>query len=338
MDLSKKTSKSQSDQFIKKTLSDKVEGRKYTDQDFDKNYWYLLGKEDGETNYIESKVSTNKHWGQFKLLFSEIQFLTYYLRPDIKNIIYVGAAPGNHTYVLAHLFEDLIFHLYDIQVFDPRLEKLKNVNIYNKYFTEDDIEKHKKLNLKYMFVSDIRNLSVNKLNVNKRENEMKIWEDMQLQQSWVMSLKPVYSSLKFKLPYGSDEYNISKFGKTVKYLDGQIFKQVFCPPLSAESRLVVSKFEQRDWDLSSYERKMSYHNIVIREKATFKNPLTGKNENIYEERGLTNNSDSVCSYSIICDYLEKINKKQTVENVKIIFDYIFDNSMPDGSKDLLEIN
>ena len=83
---------------------------------------------------------------------------------------------------------------------------------------------------------------------------------------------------------------------------------------------------------------MSYHNIVIREKATFKNPLTGKNENIYEERGLTNNYDSVCSYSIICDYLEKINKKQTVENVKIIFDYIFDNSMPDGSKDLLEIN
>lgn len=337
MDLSKKTSRSESDQFEKKTLSDKVDGRKYIDQDFDKNYWYLLGREDGETNYIKSQISTNKWWGQFKLLFSELQFFTYYLRPDIKNVIYVGAAPGNHTYVLAHLFEDLTFHLYDIQIFDPRLKKLKNVNMYNKYFTDEDIEKHKKLNVKYMFVSDIRNLSVDKLVINQRENENKIWEDMQLQESWVFSLRPVYSLLKFKLPYGSEDYNVSKFGKTVSYLEGQIFKQVFPPANSAESRLVVSKFERRDWDLLSYERKMSYHNNVIRQKATFKNPLTGKNENVYEERGLTNNFDSVCSFSILCDYLEKINKKQTVENVKIVFDYIFDNILPEGPKDILDI-
>ena len=43
------------------------------------------------------------HWGQRKLLISEIEFLTKYSRKN-DTILYIGAAPGIHINILIHLY------------------------------------------------------------------------------------------------------------------------------------------------------------------------------------------------------------------------------------------
>jgi hypothetical protein len=51
------------------------------------------------------------HWGQRKLLLTEIEFLTRYGHLS-DTVIYAGAAPGTHTAVLAALFPKHKFHLH----------------------------------------------------------------------------------------------------------------------------------------------------------------------------------------------------------------------------------
>lgn len=52
------------------------------------------------------------HWGQRKLLMSEIQFLVDYASAgDL--VVYAGAAPGTHTEFLGSLFSDIFFLLVD---------------------------------------------------------------------------------------------------------------------------------------------------------------------------------------------------------------------------------
>lgn len=59
------------------------------------------------------EAKTVDHWGQRKLLLSEIEFLTHYAREgDV--VLYAGAAPGNHVRFLAeNMFPRLRFILVD---------------------------------------------------------------------------------------------------------------------------------------------------------------------------------------------------------------------------------
>ena len=52
------------------------------------------------------------HWGQRKLLLSEIEFLTRYSQ-DGMTVVYAGAAPGTHISYLSELFPSLRFVLVD---------------------------------------------------------------------------------------------------------------------------------------------------------------------------------------------------------------------------------
>lgn len=66
--------------------------------------------------YRQSKglVNFNCHIGQRKLLLNEIQFLSYYLKPNKRNyILYVGAAPCEHLTVIDKLFPGNSYLLID---------------------------------------------------------------------------------------------------------------------------------------------------------------------------------------------------------------------------------
>ena len=97
-------------------------------------------------SYEEGRKTRSIHWGQMKLLMSELNLFIYHLPEEIREIVYVGGAPGNHIFILSHFFKDLHFHLYDSCDFDPRLSLCKNVKIYQRYFTEEDVEKWKNKN------------------------------------------------------------------------------------------------------------------------------------------------------------------------------------------------
>lgn len=71
------------------------------------------------------EVKTAVHWGQRKLLMSEIQLLSLYCQPKVKHwVVYVGAAPGSHLLLLDELFDKRHeWELIDPGKWDDRLRK-----------------------------------------------------------------------------------------------------------------------------------------------------------------------------------------------------------------------
>jgi hypothetical protein len=74
--------------------------------------------ESANTKEYARRVDMEKtiiHWGQRKLLLSEIEFLTLIGKRGLENatVVYAGAAPGTHIDYLARLFPDVKFVLVD---------------------------------------------------------------------------------------------------------------------------------------------------------------------------------------------------------------------------------
>ena len=68
------------------------------------------------------EAKTTEHWGQRKLLMSELEFLLLYARKDdVQQVVYAGAAPGKHTNYLSQLFPQLRFHLVDPARFSAKV-------------------------------------------------------------------------------------------------------------------------------------------------------------------------------------------------------------------------
>ena len=181
-----------------------IEDKYYT---FDKDKYFTLKDLDGEKVYDPKSILKNFYWGQLKLFLSEFYTLVYHLKEDnITDILYIGAAPGDHLYVLSHLFEDFTYHLYDMLPFDKRLQTLNNVKIYKKYFDDVELEKWKKVSRKYFLISDIRTITYSASATGTkylRNNEKAVLNDMRLQEKWVKTLTPAISLLKFRLPFSS---------------------------------------------------------------------------------------------------------------------------------------
>jgi hypothetical protein len=67
----------------------------------------------------QNEVKTVLHWGQRKLLLSEVEFLTKYGHLS-NTVVYAGAAPGTHLNILAELFKDKKFVCVDPAPFNIR--------------------------------------------------------------------------------------------------------------------------------------------------------------------------------------------------------------------------
>lgn len=83
-------------------------------------------------------IKSAVHWGQRKLLLSEIQLLCMYCKPDISyHIVYAGSAPGTHLAFLDEMFACRhTWELVDPGQFDrPVLEPRANFWLRNEFFT-----------------------------------------------------------------------------------------------------------------------------------------------------------------------------------------------------------
>lgn len=285
---------------------------------------YYLDEKSHKSEYNSSCILSNVHWGQLKLFCSELFMFTNFLKKDRQyDIVYIGAAPGNHLVLLADLFPKLIFHLYDSENFDKRLEKVKNVKIYQKYFDSNDVELWKGKDI--VLISDIRTLTYNPSDNDddgRVINEKNVWKDMTMQQSWIEVLKPIVSLIKFRLPFAYDF--IMKEGKTRNYLNGKVCLQVYNKPTSSETRLLVTEIEHKDWDLKDYEEKLYYHNCVTRNKNRYFNPIDGSKNFIYGKRGLFNDFDSTYFSVIVLEYMKKYMVVFTYNDFKRTMDVILD--------------
>ena len=87
-----------------------------------------------EAEYVDLKNEpyTVTHWGQFKLLLGEIEFLTPYLHIPNLSIVYAGSSPGHHLKALVEMMPSTwVWHMFDerpCEVYcssrDPLLEKV----------------------------------------------------------------------------------------------------------------------------------------------------------------------------------------------------------------------
>lgn len=201
------------------------------------------------------KIYENKkeglHKGQYKLYLSEVDFLTDYARYG-SLIIYVGAASGMHINELYDEFKhmNLSYHLYDINIFDSKLQTKENITLFLEYFTDEHCQRYKEYN-DILFISDIRNMDIGKgLDV--------VPEDMSLQMGWVLKINPRASMLKFRLPYDSDT--------PIEYLDGENRLQAYAACSTTECRLVSEKpYRTKIYDPRDHENRLFYLNRMIRQ-------------------------------------------------------------------------
>lgn len=236
----------------------------------------------GRLSYSPITNPSTKHYGQRKLLISEIEFLTKY---DARDVLYIGAAPGNHIPLLSELFPDITFHLYDPLHFN--IIPSDKVLIYNKYFSLEDANEHKD----WLFISDIREAE------HKQPTEEEVSSDMKLQGDIIKMVKPRASMVKFRLPF--------KEGKT-PYFKGKIYLPVWGKSFTAESRLIIEGLEIIEYDNREYEEMMSYFNIVQR---------TCKYPHKYKGCGYDQCYDCRAEIHILEEYLKK---KSTLSYVNLI--------------------
>ena len=292
--------------------------------DWGKHY-YTMNENSDETVYMRGKKLNNTHWGQLKLFTTEFIFLVENYDPDeVNQLVYVGAAPGEHIFVLSQLFPSIIFNLFDTNDFDSRLSSIENVIINRRYFSNKDVKHWSKK--KCIFISDIRTLSYDSSKTklgDMKKNEDIVWEDMALQRRWVEQIKPLHSLLKFRLPY-AEKFELSK-GRNREYLAGTVYTQPFSKSASSETRLYVGNpILTKQWDIVSYERKLFHHNLVTRKKK-FKHPIHNNEDCVLEEYGLYNDFDSVYLASVVIDYMHKINTPVDTDNMNALLKFILNN-------------
>jgi hypothetical protein len=230
----------------------------------------VMKPEDRELPYRSRRFESSKalHWGQRKLLLSEVEFLTDHgHRSD--TVLYLGAADGMHIPLLVGLFPHHRFILYDPQPFHSKMEEIifnPLVEIHRKLFQDEDVVKY--ANRGVLLISDIRIVpeSYNDMRKNRRNETMEdlcvnheieeyVKQDMDAQMSWHLELNPAASMMKFRLPY--------KAGTTT-YLKGEVHYQAWAPSTSTECRLIVVGNEMCDYDHTEYERKMYRFNLCTR--------------------------------------------------------------------------
>lgn len=277
------------------------------------------------------------HWGQKKLLLSEIQFLTNVCKKlntkSLKDyaVVYAGAAAGYHFPILYNLFPELIWILYDPGKFSkesymhPEKQKVK---IFNQFFTDETI-KHAQQNAenrKILFISDIR--------VTPKDEQ--VYLDMINQARWGTTMGADFMLLKFRLPYNEPtsfipktikdlklNYNISNqdfIAKDTIYLKGDIFLQLYHPQYSTELRLFVekknNKYELDNYDYIEIENKIFNYNTEIRltadiEGYEFLNVIPGYDDSL----------ECIMEYEIIKDYYEYFHN---IKDKNIIIQKLYD--------------
>ena len=278
------------------------------------------------TNEVKNVI----HWGQRKLLLSEIEFLTLYFNKHQHlskpvYVIYAGSAPGIHILYLANIFPNVHFELYDPRVFSKKLDKCSRINTHRQYFTNETASQWKSIDhpdKAILFISDIRTGDVETMTLLEVEERVKI--DNQWQMDWYDIMKPLLSMFKYRLPYDSD-------GKT-PYLYGDIYLGVYAPATSTETRLIVGEnadmkiydnreFEEQLFYFNNYERILNYdnllYNIPTNQKHGLKNNYDGSSEVLILEQFLRMNTFIGDIESNIIRMVGEISKE--LSNKKTLF-------------------
>ncbi len=268
-------------------------------------------RSDPTMTYVERppEMKTVVKWGQLKLIISEMQALLLFWKPEEVphlTVVYAGAAPGQHFPIMASMFPNITWHLYDPAEF--KIKPTDRIRLYREHFT-DDIAAQWSNRRDVFFFSDIR--TVSHKTSTSREVEIGVQKDMLDQQRWVQMMNPYKAHLKMRLPYWKDNNP-----GTFDYLYGYILYQSYSGPSSTETRLVPvrnaeGRYYKFTYDVKEYEERLFYHNAVTREKMRYALGPLPRDEDI------GNNYDALHFLTVMDAYVrftgyEPENRSETV--------------------------
>lgn len=262
-----------------------------------------------QQKYIRSAMHRKsiKHFGQRKLLISELEFLNIYGHLS-KNIIYAGAAPGTHIIILSKFFPTHNFVLYDPSPFNERLRKMGNIELVQEFFTENVCHKLKDLYEDCLFISDIRS-PVNYYEGGEivgeqvlEENSKEIMNNMNSQYVWCKILEPKMASLKFRLGWEKGE---------IEYFDGKVFLQAWSGNKSSEGRLFTDCKNLKIYNNLIYDSEMYYYNTVMR-MALYPREDLEELSDLYDHC-----YDCTCEINVLSDYIRRNSSNSGIRDLLI---------------------
>lgn len=262
--------------------------------------------------YNPKQNNTSIHWGQRKLLLTEVDFLTQFKKDNPKQnnytFIYAGGAPGIHTPYLSDLFPEFNFILIDPSPFN--IEENNKIKLINDYFTDDMAHKFSESYDNIIFCSDIRSFGNKTCQIEKQKC---VDNDNISQLKWHHILNSKKSILKFRIPYNFNLKNINKFSNNYKYADGIVRFQPFARQRSGESRL---------W-LDNKETYTFYNDVIYENVYQYFNEYTRANCYICDPKlknipGFDYCYDCVREYNIWEEYCKTFNKDNPIDIIKHI--------------------
>ena len=309
-----------------------------TEYTSDDNFFRVITDNFPKLPWSSKKTSYGHcHWGQRKLLYSEIEFLLYVAQyQDLSEcvVLYVGSAPGTHTNILIEMFPMLKWILYDPREFDIHQEYIDNgiVEIHtgdDGFFTDEHVKtvlsnpicKNKKI----LFISDIR-FAPNEKQIFKENINQQRWLIQLNAYAYVMKLRILYdykrefkydiSDIQDKLDLSDLKVPDSLIGQFL-YLDGIAVTQIYAPIYSGEGRLMGrigdnGKYKLKYYDYQKYEENMMYFNEVLRNK----NYVYKESEQVkHHILGIGDSYDNVAEYYFLRGYLKMMGKKYELKNI-----------------------
>eukprot|EP00796_Vickermania_ingenoplastis_P004335 gene4335-3149_t len=213
-----------------------------------------------ECSTANAVVRKGLHFGQRKLLLSEVEFLSSIFeerggdqRPLL--VVYAGAANGQHLPFLFQLFPSVKFVLIDPAPFCKPVQEIAKgksgpvVEIIAGYCTDELCQRLRETyhaEYELLLVSDIRSGVPVKMTRNV-EHTVMMQRDNDLQKGWCTVLETPWAMLKFHPPYPAERNPASPrydaeddTPESIEYLDGTALFGVWAPKSSSEVRLVVS--------------------------------------------------------------------------------------------------
>lgn len=199
-------------------------------------------------------IRSSCYRGQLKLFIWLLEIVLRYCL-TYKIFHYAGAAPGQDIFIIAKLFPECMFYLYDPRPFCDDLTKRcpKNVILINDFFTYETAEKLRDKGEDFFFISDIRS--------DMSQEEVK--KDMEMQWGFYKIMNvPCAMKCRFYWRDGITEYPA-----------GRLEFQAFEPTESTETRIYIEKnAETVEYDNIQYEQICAYHNC-IRRSTTYKHDI-----------------------------------------------------------------
>ncbi|CAF1293544.1 unnamed protein product [Adineta steineri] len=242
-----------------------------------------------------SRCSTTEHWGQRKLLLTEIEFLTKYDTDDDYRVIYAGAAPGSHLSYLSSLFPKFEFILIDEKEFS--LMPTDGIKIKAENFTDDLARYYSQSKKKILFICNVRTYRP------EDNGQNSLIEDMDNQVKWNNIMKPQASLLSFRLP---------RMPGKILYYEGHQIIEPWASKRSVECRIVVKKDAKMiGYSYDEFENSIRQFHDITRVM------YYEHNMDEVENEGLDHCYDCRAEIFILQEYIKKFQKPKTEKDLKI---------------------